>query len=76
MCLLLLLTSCATALPVAPLCPAVPAVLLNPVQAPELGTDPSWRDVALYAASMRSALHQCNVDKEQIRDWSARSAEQ
>lgn len=69
-CLVLSLTSCTPTAPAIALCPAVPAVLVQPTRVPELAPDPTWRDVAGHAVELRSAIGQCNFDKAQIRQWS------
>lgn len=48
-----------------------PMQFLVDTENPVLVEKPVWRDVAVYAVELRSALDQCNADKESLRDWYA-----
>jgi hypothetical protein len=46
-----------------------PLALIEPTAKPALIPAPTWRDIAIHAARLDSALAQCNADKALMRDW-------
>jgi hypothetical protein len=68
-CLLILLTGCATERIVYKTEKLIPpALLLRDCQNP-LFAGETFRDLALHTAKLQSALDQCQADKDALQEW-------